>query len=135
MPTRVSWRSVLLGAGCIALTGCSQQDSDTLARIGRKLVDRSQATAGTIRMRVDADLQGLPQGALTGNDLGLKEKVEVRLRTDTLLMGLRLDVKVTGDEVEIKGTVKNETQRHRATDLAETTAGVQAVNDLMKVEE
>jgi osmotically-inducible protein OsmY len=44
-------------------------------------------------------------------------------------------VEVSGGEVELKGTVKHEAQRRRAADLVETTAGVQAVNDGLKVEE
>ena len=74
---------------------------------------------------------------LNGKSLGRKKKAqyEYRLRWDSLLADVRIEVQTTGAEVELKGTVKNEAQRRRAGDIAETTAGVLAVNDSLKVEE
>jgi osmotically-inducible protein OsmY len=135
MLTAALRRSIFIGCGCAALAGCNQQDSEILARIGHKLLDRSHTTAEAIRAQVDGDLKGLPQAALGGRECGVKEKIEQRLRSDAMLADVRLEVRVSGDEVELRGTVKSDAQRRRATDLAETTAGVQAVNDLLKIEE
>jgi hypothetical protein len=128
MLVRLRW-SALASIACLAFTGCTAQDTECLARIGRKLAERSHGAADTVREHVDGDLKALPRGA------GLKEKIEARLRWDAMLADVTIDVHVNGNEVELKGTVKNEAQRRRAADVAETTIGVQAVNDSLKVEE
>ena len=135
LATKPFGRALFCCGMCVLFAGCTQQDTDCLARIGRKLADRSQGAAGTIRNHVEGDLKVLPHVAMPTKDSGLKEKIEARLRWDALLADVKIDVQVTGAEVELKGTVKNEAQRRRAGDLAETTAGVQAVNDSLKVEE
>ncbi len=122
-------------AGCLAFAGCTQQDTDTLARMSRKVVDRSQHAAETIRAQVEGDLKGMPHGESAANEPDLKQKVEARLRYDSLLADAKIEVQVTGTEVELHGTVKSDAQRRRASDLVETTAGVQVVNDALKVEE
>jgi osmotically-inducible protein OsmY len=124
----------LLPVACLVLAGCTQQDTDCLGRIGRKLADRSQSAVGSIHKQVEGDLKALPR-VPGGKDASLKEKVETRIRWDALLSDAKIDVSVTGTEVDLKGTVKNDAQRRRAADIAETTAGVQAVNDGLKVEE
>jgi len=130
MPMLVQLRfSVFAVIACAALAGCTAQDTECLARIGRKLAERSNGAADTVREQVDGDLKALPRGA------GLKEKIEARLRWDAMLADVVIEVHVNGNEVELKGTVKNEAQRRRAGDVAETTIGVQAVNDSLKVEE
>jgi osmotically-inducible protein OsmY len=127
MPMHV--RSALVAAACVVFAGCTAQDTECLARIGRKIAERSSGAADTVREQVDGDLKALPRGA------GLKEKIEARLRWDAMLSDVTIEVHVTGNEVELKGTVKNESQRRRAGDVAETTIGVQAVNDSLKVED
>jgi BON domain len=122
-------RSALVVSASIAFAGCTAQDTECLARIGRKLAERSNVAVDTVREQVDGDLKAVPRGA------GLKEKIETRLRWDAMLADVTIEVHVTGNEVELKGTVKNEAQRRRAGDVAETTIGVQAVNDSLKVEE
>lgn len=118
----------------LALAGCTHQDTDTLARISRKVVDRSQHAAESIRTQVEGDLKGIPHGE-AAKEPGLKEKVEARLRYDAALADAKIEVQVSGAEVELRGTVKSDAQRRRASDLVETTAGVQVVNDALKVEE
>jgi hypothetical protein len=117
-----------LPAACLALAGCTQQDTESLARIGRKFGQRSQGTIASVRGQVDGDLRVL-------NEPGLKEKIDSRLRWDALLSDVKIEVQVTGGEVDLTGTVKNDAQRRRAAEIAESTAGVQAVNDRLKVEE
>jgi osmotically-inducible protein OsmY len=136
MPTlfRNRWSALLLAAS-VALTGCTAQDTECLARIGRKVADRSHGAADSIREQVDGDLKALPLGGPLPKDNVLRERIAARLRWDALLADVRIEVQVIGQEVELKGTVKNDAQRRRAADLAETTAGVQAVNEALKVEE
>jgi osmotically-inducible protein OsmY len=126
-------RLALTCAACAGLAGCTQQDTECLARIGRKVLDRTQGAADTVRAHLGGD--HVPNPATALNEHGLKEKVETRLRWDALLTDAKIEVHVSGNEVELQGMVKNDAQRRRAGDLAETTAGVQAVNDSLKVEE
>ena len=125
----------MLLAGSIALAGCTAQDAECLARIGRKFAERSHGAADSIRDQVDGDLKALPLGGPLPKDNVLRERIAARLRWDALLADVRIDVQVTGHEVELKGTVKNDAQRRRAADIAETTDGVQAVNEALTVEE
>ena len=126
---RMLIRVALVAGACIVVAGCTAQDTECLARIGRKIAERSSGAADTVREQVDGDLKALPRGA------GLKEKIEARLRWDAMLADVTIEVRVNGNEVELKGTVKNDAQRRRAGDVAETTIGVQAVNDSLKVDE
>jgi BON domain len=128
-------RFVLVVAACAVLGGCTHQDSECLARIGRKMLDRSQGAADKVRAHFSGDLPIVPSTPLHARDSGLKEKIETRLRWDALLADTKIEVQVSGNEVELRGTVQNDAQRRRAGDLAETTAGVQVVNDALKVEE
>ena len=57
------------------------------------------------------------------------------------LGGRRIDLpdgswtyEVGGKEIELKGKVQDLTQRRRAVELAETTAGVEKVTDLLQTE-
>jgi BON domain len=136
MPTfaRNHWSAVLLSAS-VALTGCTAQDTECLARIGRKFADRSHGAVDSIRDQVDGDLKALPLAGPLPKDNVLRERIAARLRWDALLADVRIDVQVIDHEVELKGTVKNDAQRRRAADIAETTAGVQAVNEALRVEE
>ncbi len=132
-PTLRHRPALFLCAAVLALAGCTQQDSECLGRIGRSLVERARGAAGALGERVGTDLKAVP--LVAGKEPGLKEKIEARMRWDALLSEVKIEVQVNGSEVELKGTVKNEAQRRRAGDLAESTAGVQAVNDSLKVEE
>ncbi len=112
-------------AGLLALvSGCKRQDTESLGRIGRKVLDRAHvATAG-----FQEKLSGLK-----GN-LGLHERVSHRLRWDKALAELTVEVNGTGAEVELKGIVKTADQKRRAVELAETTAGVERVSDSLQVQ-
>lgn len=136
MPTfaRNRWSALLLAVSA-TFAGCTAQDTECLARIGRKLADRSHGAADSIRGQVDGDLKAMPLGGALPKDNVLRERIAARLRWDALLADARIDVQVTGQEVDLKGTVKNDAQRRRAADIAETTAGVQAVNEALQVEE
>ncbi len=129
-------RSMLFLAACAAAAGCTQQDTECLARIGSKFLDRSHGAMDKIRAHVEGDLKVGPHTVVApAKEMGLKEKIETRIRWDALLADTKIDVQVSGTEVELKGIVRNDAQRRRAGDLAETTAGVQAVNDALTVEE
>ncbi len=102
---------------CAAVGGCSRKDTESLASIGRKLADRAGAATAGCREKLD----GLKSA---GGAASVQDKVTRRLRWEKVLADAVIEVVANGDEMELKGTVKNAEQRTRATELAETTVGV-----------
>jgi len=111
----------LVALGLCAQAGCNRGDTDALARIGRKLADRTGGATAGLRDK----LQGLKSA--TGPGDGLQERVNYRLRWEKVLADATIEVAVSGKEIELKGSVKNAEQRTRAVELAESTAGVERV--------
>ena len=123
MGKRHSWplaRLVFLGLG--ALGGCNRQDTECLSSMGRKIVDRVSAASAACRQKFDG-IKG-PKG---GGD-NLHDRVTLRLRWEKTLADLPLEVAVSGQEIELKGTVSTVEQRARAVELAESTTGVERVS-------
>ena len=72
-----------------------------------------------------------PVNSLRNNDLlPVSERVKVRLRTDKSMDGSNILV-IADDrgEVRLRGDVKNASQRIRAVELAQSTAGVEKVTN------
>jgi len=107
--------------------GCNRQDIDGLGRIGRRALDRTQAAVSPLREKFDHTLQGI-------GTLGLRQRVQHRLQWDKSLVDTSIEVAVTENEVELKGTLKRDEQRRRAIELAESTVGVERVSDHLQVE-
>jgi osmotically-inducible protein OsmY len=118
-------------AGLVALGGCSRQDADRLARVGRKGMNKAEAAVGSLNNNLT---HGWPGGVDGFADAGLDQRVAARLRWDRTLAALTIDVQARGKEIELKGKVQDLTQRRRAVELAETTAGVEKVTDLLQTE-
>lgn len=112
---------VLLLAPIILATGCNRHDTESLSRIGRKIVDRASAAGSGVREKLD--VLKVARGGLGS----LQERVAVRLRWEKMLADMALEVVVSGTEIELKGTVKTAEQRARAVELAEATVGVERV--------
>ncbi len=71
-----------------------------------------------------------PVNALRTTDLITPaERVRLRLRTDKSMDGTTVLVVPDGDGVKLRGEVKNASQRVRAVELAQTTAGVEHVTN------
>ena len=120
-------RWLLIAILPFASAGCNRQDVDGLGRLGRKVLDRTQVALSPLRDGFDHTLRGV-------GSAGLKARVQQRLQTDKALLEAKVDVVVTENEVELKGTVKREEQRRRAVELAEATIGVERVTDHLQVE-
>lgn len=114
--------TALLG---LALTGCNRQDTDAMARIGRKIAERSQEATAGLREKIST---GLPEVG------SLHHRVQRRLQWDKALEGATIELHVHGVEVELKGAVKTLEQRRRAVDLVENTQGVESILDNLRVE-
>lgn len=118
-------RLCLVGAVGLAVTatGCTEQDAGAMTRIGKKLA----GVAGDLKEHLGSGWQGVYGG------MGVEARVAARLHWDKSLSDASIHVKATGAEVELKGTVQTQEQKRRAVDLAETTAGVERVDDALEL--
>jgi hypothetical protein len=105
------------------LAGCNRQDADHLSRIGQKLA----AGLGDVKESLAVGWHGVVPA------MGLQARVEARLYWDKALADAAIEVKANGNEIELTGTVKDQTQQHRAVELAETTSGVEKVVENLQV--
>ncbi len=130
MGKRHGWRGLgFLAAVVLGLAGCNGQDTERLAKVARYLGDQLDGFAGGAHGQLPAwpVLQpGLDQ-------LTLDARVVARLSWDKGLEGSRIQVAVHDGVIELKGTVQDLTQRRRAVDLANSTAGVTDVVDNLEV--
>jgi hypothetical protein len=110
----------------IVASGCSRQDADHLARIGRKTASRAEALRTNTGNPAVPGLQMLRSSM---EELTLDARVSARLRWDKDLAALPITVKANGAVVELSGVVRDLNQRRRAVDLAQTTVGVDKVVD------
>lgn len=132
---------IILALSLLAgLPGCTRQDTESLTKIGRKLVDRTQGVTNLVKEKLDwGGLRGGGGGSGSSDTTpiptnnSLQEKVAARLRWDKNLEGVRIDVIVSDSNVELKGTVKNQDMRFRAVELTETTSGVARVTDSLTI--
>jgi hypothetical protein len=120
----------LLPVACCLLQGCNRQDTERLARVGRRLVAKTEALAGDLRENLSGGWQGL---CATWERAGLDARVAARLRWDKGLAEASVSVQASGGAVELKGTVRDLTQRRRAVELAESTSGVEKVTDSLRI--
>jgi osmotically-inducible protein OsmY len=115
-----AWRW-LVWAGALGLAGCQSQDADRLAKMGRKVRERLAGVSSRIQQRMSGSLPPSEAGQ------SVKTRVTARLNWDKELSGADIDVDVQGDEVELRGTVRDATQLQRARELAEATKDVKTV--------
>src|SRR5262245_22074135 len=115
---RLVYTTVLLTAA----SGCQKSDTETLARLGRRLAERGQSALADVRARLD--VKWTPPGEPT-----LEERVRLRLRYDGDLGELPVEIKVDGVLVEVSGKVRNAEHKNRIVTLIETTKGVERVID------
>jgi hypothetical protein len=118
---------LLLGLTALA-AGCSRQDSERLARVGKRVTARLEA--------LTADCSAGVGSTWNGGGPGLSGRVAARIHWDKALEDLSIQVCSTeGGTVELKGTVRDLAQRQRAVQLAESTAGVETVTDHLQIRE
>jgi hypothetical protein len=119
-------KTFVLAVGFLALAaGCNRQDSQRLARVGQKIVEKAEQLTGGTQERLVAGLPVVQDGT------DLAARVSSRLRWDTAVADADITVRVQGNVVELRGNAENLQQRRRAVELAETTVGVARVVDLI----
>jgi hypothetical protein len=120
-------KTLLLAAGLVLVAaGCNPQDSQRLAHVGKKIVEKAGQMAGGTQEKL---VGSLPSVQDTG---GLAARVANRLRWDKAVADAVISVRtVEGNVVELRGSSDSLEQRRRAVELAETTVGVARVVDLI----
>ena len=151
-------RAPLLLLLAILVAGCARDDTDRLARIGRKTMARCDAMTASLRGKVsegvDAVRTSLPERSpapaadpaptparpapppatppASVNTTPLDARVLWRIRWDKSLAGADIQVdSPMGGVVHLRGVVNDLTRQRRALELAESTEGVdRVINEL-----
>lgn len=108
-----------------ALAGSNRTDADILTRVGRTTAARVKAALP------DTSALAGPLVALAPPDLmPVADRVRVRIKTDKLMDGATVAAAASADgKVTLTGEVNTADQRLRAVELAQSTAGVTAVEN------
>jgi osmotically-inducible protein OsmY len=127
---RRDWGWWVVLALLLTAAGCEQRDQESLRRVARKLRDKTQEVAADTQHHLARDFPALGAPWDRSN---LEARLEARLRGDKTLADAALRVRASGGTVDLNGTVRTEDQRKRAVELAESTVGVDKVNDSLEV--
>jgi osmotically-inducible protein OsmY len=109
--------------------GCNQEDAERIVRVGHKLSARAESLSGD-QIGLSKGWQAVRNG---WEETTLAGRVAVRLRWDKKLADTQVQALAAGTVVELKGTVREASQRQRAVELAESTTGVEKVTDSLEV--
>ena len=111
------------------ITGCHGEDTERLAQVGRKVMEKIESATGNADGKLFGGLQAMRGAA----EPDLAGRVSARLRWDRSLADLKIEVRANGAMVELKGSVRDPAQKKRALELAESTDGVEKVMDALEV--
>lgn len=114
----------------VGAAGCSGEDAEHLSRIGGKIAAHVHAGTATVPAPLASGWQALSADL---DRFALDVRVGARLRWDKSLVGADIHVHADGGIVELTGAARDLDQRRRAVELAESTAGVDKVTDLVDV--
>jgi osmotically-inducible protein OsmY len=119
----------LLIALATFVAGCDGEDVNHLARVGNKVAEKAQFLSIGGDTKLGRGWQAVRNG---WDETTLEARVGMRLRWDKNLSDTKIEVTSADGIVELRGAVRNSTQRQRAIELAEATAGVEQVIDALE---
>lgn len=114
----------------VVAAGCNRRDADRLACVGKRVQHQVEHLTESLREQLQAVL---PVDGVRLNESRLAVRVSARLRWDKALEGATIEVHAIGNEVELKGTICDPSQRQRAIDVADGTVGVAKVIDRLEL--
>ncbi len=114
----------------ILAAGCSNNDTEHVARVARVVAAKAQILTGDADGKLSRGWQALCGSV---DNPSLEMRVSSRLRLDKSLADIPIEVTASGDEIELKGKLQNLEQRRRAVELAESTTGVEKVVDKLEI--
>jgi osmotically-inducible protein OsmY len=115
--------------GLLALSGCSDQDAAQIGKVSHKALDKARALTGMAGEQLGISL---PPAKVSSEALEISARVQARIKWDQILDGAAIQIHAEAEGIRLTGTVKNEAQRKRAVELAESTAGVTSVQDALE---
>src|SRR5438067_1635329 len=92
----------------LMLGGCNRQDTERLGRIGKIAAHRVELVLGDVG---DDLLARWQQGQERRHKSQLAREISKRLENDKDLANCKIEVLVEGDQVELRGVVKDRQQR------------------------
>ena len=114
----------------VLAAGCNAEDTERMARVGRKVLTRAEALTtdqdGGLHKSWEVVRNGWQETTLAG-------RVAARLRWDKKLADCQIQVSAAGNVVELKGIVHDLEQRRRVLDLAESTTGAEKTTDALEI--
>jgi hypothetical protein len=123
------WPLLVLAATVLA-GGCSRQDTDRLAKIGRILSSRAEKAMDALKEDLTEEWNAIEKQQ--GNNQALHRVIE-RLQATKDLADAQIEVTARGEVIELKGQVKDLVQKRRAVQMAESTPGVTKVEDYLRM--
>lgn len=122
-----AWMLGLILMGLAGLSGCNKQDKEIFSSVGRKVAIKLEDATGPARKKVEAGLKAMRGGILEGS---LEDAVQFRFRTDKDLHQETIEVIHKGEgAILLKGELTDLGMKGRAIALAQTTKGVEKVED------
>ena len=111
------------------ITGCNGEDTERLAHVGHKVMEKIESATGNADGKLFGGLQAMRGAA----EPDLAGRVSARLRWDKSLADVKIEVSASGSILELKGSVREPAQKKRVLELAESTDGVDKVTDNLEV--
>jgi osmotically-inducible protein OsmY len=121
---RLPW---LCGLLALSLCGCSEVDTERLARIWHKVGLHVQALTVGAQHRLSSGWSAFKDRS--DSPAALRDRITARLRLDKSLAESSIEIDVSGATVTLRGELENGAARQRAVELAQTTVGVEQVVD------
>ena len=113
----------------VALTGCSRQDTERLGKIGNIINQRVELVIGDAE---DDFIRRWQQTREQRQQHQLARQITQRIERDQRLSNCRVDVVVEGDDLVLRGQVKDGQQRQTIVELAASIAGAGKIKDRLK---
>jgi osmotically-inducible protein OsmY len=104
---------ILIVVGLVMLAGCSREDGERLARVGRLAGEKVRDAAPPKTPLGDLNPEATPAG-----------RVRARFRTDATLADQPIQVQESSDGIHLRGRVATPEQAEWAVKLAQETTGV-----------
>jgi len=130
---RARWSAALFALAVFSLalpsTGCNKADNERLGKLGGVLRQKSEKLiAGNNKV-----IRGWQTVPLHLGEVAVDARVSARLSWDRALEDTEIQVQLTEGVVELTGQVRNPEQQRRAVELAQSTLGVEKVNDRLEI--
>lgn len=119
----------------LAAAGCTDRDAQRIGQVSGKAFDRASAFTEHAGQRIGLSLPSgsSPSGRAHPDPVELSLRVSYRLQWDQVLEGSSIKVHADRGVVSLTGAVTDDVQRRRAMDLAQSTLGVERVQDALEI--